>query len=271
MTRQILSSENPHIKLVASLRQKKHRDETGFFVVEGVRLVQEAITSACQFELAVISEEEAGGLRIQQLIDKFEESGCPVIAAPAVLFRKISDTATPQGILAVLKQRSERLADLSTPEGSSLWVILDAIQDPGNVGTIIRTADAAGAAGVILTEGCADLYAGKTTRATMGSLFHIPVVKSSVGECLSFCKDKALPFYVAGVDAAHSYTDANLKEPCAIVFGNEGSGVGEEFSRFSSMNLKIPIVGRAESLNVASAAAIILFEAARQRGISLSL
>ncbi len=269
MTRRILSSDNQYVKLTASLQQKKYRDETGLFVVEGLRLVREALDSSWGIELAMVSDEEAGGLRTQSLIEELGEYGCQIMAVPSALFRKISDTENPQGFLAVVRQRRLRLAELTPQSDSPLWVVLDALQDPGNVGTIIRTADAAGAAGVILSEGCADLFAGKTTRATMGSLFHIPVVKASINECLSFCDENRLALYTAGLEDATRYSEVNLTEPCAIVFGNEGAGVGDEYRRRALLNLKIPIVGRAESLNVASAAAVILFESLRQRGLTL--
>jgi len=171
--------------------------------------------------------------------------------------------------LAVVHQKIRPLEELPTASLSSLWVILDSLQDPGNVGTIIRTADAAGAAGVLLTPECADLYAGKTSRATMGSLFHIPVVTASVDQCVSFCASRGLALYVAGAEAAVSYSDVKLTGPCAIVFGNEGAGVSEDFRRRALLNIKIPIEGKAESVNVATATAVILFEAARQRRFTL--
>ena len=269
MTRQILSPDNQYIRLAASLRHRKYREETGFFIVEGLRLVQEALESSWTFEYAMVADEQGSSEQIRNLTEDIEVRGCPVLSVPLSLYRKVSDTENPQGILAVVRQKRDTLENISTIGQSSLWVILDSLQDPGNVGTIVRTADAAGAAGVILTEGCADLYAGKTTRATMGSLFHIPVVKASVEECSAFCSRQELSLYLACSEASARYSEVDLTSPCAIVFGNEGSGVGEYFRNHTVLNLKIPIVGKAESLNVACAAAVILFEAARQRGLTL--
>jgi TrmH family RNA methyltransferase len=269
LSRQIVSPDNRYIKQTASLRQKKYREDTGLFVVEGIRFVQEALLSSWVLEYAVCSEEMKDSGRIRNLVGKFEDRGIPVLSVGSSLYHKIGETETPQGILAVVRQKNEALETISVTEPSSPWVILDTLQDPGNVGTIIRTADASGAAGILLAGECADLYAGKTTRATMGSLFHIPVCKASVAQCLSFCSQWGLSLYVAGAEAAVVYSDVDLTLPCAVVFGNEGAGVGEEFRRQACLNLKIPIVGRAESLNVASAAAVILFEAARQRGLAL--
>ena len=268
--RTVVSSDNEYVKLASALRQKKRRDETGLFVVEGLRFVQEVVVFAWSAEFAIVADESYNAdLRIQRLVEELIRKGCSVLSVPESLYRKISDTQNPQGILAVVRQQGNFPPD-SLPTGSSLWVILDSLQDPGNVGTIIRTADAAGAAGVILTPECADLYGGKTTRATMGSLFHLPVLSMPTSECLAFCDRYGLTLYVAGAEAATVYSEMNLAAPCAIVFGNEGAGVGAEFRRRAAANIKIPILGRAESLNVASAAAIILFEAARQKGWTLS-
>ena len=265
MIRSIASPENQFIKMASSLRQKKNRDETGLFSVEGVRLVREAIASEYTAKFALVSEKETRTQAVAQLVSRLEELGCPVYIATEALFAKISDTETPQGILLVLEQKKQDLLNFAHVEKNAPWIVLDSLQDPGNVGTIIRTADAAGAAGVILAGNCADVYAGKTVRATMGSLFHLPVVKSSVEECLDFCARNYLPLYVAGAEAATDYTTADLSKAFALVMGNEGAGVGTHFRLPASLTLRIPILGRAESLNVASASAVLLFEAARQR------
>ena len=270
MMRTVVSPDNEFVKLASALRQKKRRDETGLFVVEGLRFVREAVVAAWSVDFAVVAEDSyKEDLRIRLLTDDLIQQGNSVLSVSESLYRKISDTQSPQGILAVVRQRQHFSPD-SMPTGSPLWVILDSLQDPGNVGTIIRTADAAGAAGVILTPECADLYGGKTTRATMGSMFHLPVLRMPTAECLSFCDRHQLALYVAGAEAAKVYAETDLSAPCAIVFGNEGAGVGAEFRQRASANIKIPILGRAESLNVASAAAVILFEAARQKGWTLS-
>ena len=270
MMRMVVSPDNEFVKLASALRQKKRRDETGLFVIEGLRFVREAVVAAWSVDFAIVADESYNeDLRIQLLTEELIRQGCSVLTVSESLYRKISDTQNPQGILAVVRQR-QNFPPESMPQGPTLWVILDSLQDPGNVGTIIRTADAAGAAGVILTPECADLYGGKTTRATMGSLFHLPVLRMPAAECLSFCDRQQLMLYVAGAEAAKVYAETDLSAPCAIVFGNEGAGVGAEFRQRASANIKIPILGQAESLNVASAAAVILFEAARQKGWTLS-
>ncbi len=203
------------------------------------------------------------------LLCRLEQWGSEIFSISGALFQKAADTETPQGLIAVVRKPRKLLTECSVGERMPLWLILDAVQDPGNVGTLVRNADAAGASGVLLTTGCADIYAGKTVRASMGSLFHLPVIKASTTECLDFCRLNLLRLYVADGDAKTNYTDEDLAVPCAIVLGNEGSGVGSDFKQHACAHLRIPIGGLAESLNVASAAAVILFEAARQRGFSL--
>ena len=261
----IASPDNQFVKLAASLRHKKHRDATGLFAVEGIRLAGEAVASDWELQFALVSEPEGSGKANLDLITRLEEQSCAVYSISEALYKKVGDTQTPQGILLVVRQKPKNLSTISASNISAPWIVLDSLQDPGNVGTIIRTADAAGAAGVILTGDCADVYAGKTARATMGSLFHLPVIKASSAECLAFCERSFLPLYVAGAEADMDYTTADLSSAFAVVLGNEGAGVGPDFRSSAATALCIPIPGQAESLNVAAAAAIIMFEAVRQR------
>ena len=265
MTGTIASPDNQYIKMAASLRQKKVRDETGLFAVEGIRLAREAANAGWELKFALVSETESETRQGAAIMEQLKELSCQVYKLKDSLYKKISDTESPQGIFLAVGQQVQEKLSFAVLEISAPWVILDSLQDPGNVGTIIRSADAAGAAGVILAGDCADIYAGKTVRATMGSLFHLPVIKASRVDCLNFCERNLLPLYVAGAEAATDYTAADLSKACALVLGNEGAGVGEAFRLKASSFLRIPILGRAESLNVASAAAILLFEAARQR------
>ena len=269
MIQLLTSPDNQYVKLAASLRQKKYRDETGLFSVEGVRFAKEAVESGWKLQFALVSESAVASAAITELAHKLDMTGCPIFAVPAALYGKIGETDSPQGISLIVRQHCQTLAGINLSDANIPWIVLDSLQDPGNIGTMIRTADAAGAAGVILAGNCADVYAGKTARATMGSLFHLPVIKASVAECLNFFSRGNLPAYVAGAEAATDYTAVNLSGAFAVVFGNEGSGVGAEFRGQLTFAMRIPLLGRAESLNVASAAAVILFEAARQRQLRM--
>ena len=265
----VTSPDNQYVKLAASLKQKKFRDATGFFSIEGLRLAKEAVASGWELQFALVSEREKADGGFDELLFRLDGRACQVIAVTAALYKKISDTETPQGILLVLKQKQQVFPEIPSAVPAP-WLVLDSLQDPGNVGTIIRTADAAGAAGVMLAGECADVYAGKTTRAAMGSLFHLPVIKASASDCLGFFDRHGIPVYVSGAEATSDYRLADLTGAFAVVLGNEGAGVGEAFRSRVPAAIGIPLQGKAESLNVASAAAVILFEAARQRQFQVS-
>lgn len=269
MIREVISRENQYLKLATSLQQKKFRDLLGLFLVEGVHLVQETLAAGWPVEFVLVDAVRATDPQLIELLNLLKRNGADIITIPDKIFKKVAETKTPQGIVAVARQQSKTLNEWISDVESPLWLILDAVQDPGNVGTLVRTADAAGAAGVMLTPGCADIYAGKALRASMGSLFHLPVIKVSVAECLAFCLQHRLRLLVADGTAKKNYAEEDLSGARAVVFGNEGAGVGAEFKQQAEASIRIPLLGQAESLNVASAAAVILFEAARQRGFSL--
>ncbi|HMM21168.1 MAG TPA: RNA methyltransferase [Selenomonadales bacterium] len=268
MTGPIASPQNQLIKTIASLKYKKHRDELGLFAVEGVRSAEELVASDWQTEVCLFTEAAASQARVRSLLTLLAEKHCRTVPVTDAVFNRITDTEKPQGIMLVARQRRWGLADLLSPSGgaSPLLVVLDGIQDPGNVGTVIRTADAAGATGVLLLKNCADPFSGKTVRSTMGSLFHLPIASDvSRDEFLSAIALQPVNLAVTSLEAATPYHQADLAGATAVVFGNEGQGVGPELIAAADCRLIIPLYGRAESLNVAVAAGVVLYEAARQR------
>ena len=275
----IESPSNPKIKLAAQLAKRMAREKTGKFLAEGVRLAEMAAASDWDIDYALVTPHAAGEPRAAAVIAKLEENGVPVALVPESVYQKAGDTQTPQGLLLVLAQKKRSLEDLArltktaaSPADASAavqppcYVVLDRIQDPGNLGTILRTADAAGMAGLILLKGTTDIYSPKVVRAAMGSLFHLPVVSGVTEEAfLSFARESGLCLYATALDAkARPYDAADFTGPTAIVFGNEGQGVSEPLLA-SSETLYIPMYGGAESLNVAVSTAIVLYEAVRQR------
>lgn len=263
----ISSPTNKIIKEVASLKQKKHRDELGLFIAEGVRIVEESAASDWPVHLCIYTEAAAARERTRHVLDRLAAKRCRLVAVSESVYNKLSDTEQPQGIMAVLKKQQSSLAQMLTPVGKvPLIVVLDGIQDPGNAGTIIRTADAAGCTGVIILKGATDIYAGKTVRATMGSLFHLPVWEGvAADELITALTSANIGILATALQNADIYYQADLKKPVAVIFGNEGQGVGRELIDKADGCLTIPLVGTAESLNVAVAAGVILYEAVRQR------
>lgn len=267
MTEIITSPQNPAVKLAASLHQKKHRDETGLFLVEGIRAAEELLrASGWTMEFGLYTEAAMKQERAAKVIASASQR-CRLIQVSEAVFGKAAETENPQGVMFVVKRREIALNDLLTINKRPLLVVLDSIQDPGNIGTLLRTADAAGADGVIITSGSADPFSGKAQRAGMGSIFHLPVVVEAVqDELLNRLAEHKISLIATALEAdSMSYLDANYRQSTAVAFGNEGKGITIQLLTKAEKKVSIPIYGKAESLNVAAAAAVILFEAARQR------
>lgn len=263
----ITSAQNPKIKLAVRLKQKKYRDESGLFLTEGVRLGEEAVRSGWNLKFCVCAETAAVQPRTAALLREIEAAGCSAYCTTESVYEKMSDTKGPQGILLVVEKRAHALVDLRT-EGKNLFLaVLDGVQDPGNVGSIVRTADAVGCDGVILLEPTADLYAPKTVRAAMGSIFHLPIYADVQAQAfVEFSAQHDISLLAAALDRnAASCFAVDLCRPLALVLGNEGNGVREKLLSSCDRKLFIPMKGAAESLNVSVAAAVLLYEVFRQR------
>ena len=285
----ITSLNNQRVKEVANLKQKKYRTESGTFFAEGLRAVQEAVQYADVTEL-FYTEAEAG--RLDEVLkaagnvpaDTKEKSenkknanhnnagtakkrnkaanGIRMYQVDEKVMAKLSDTKAPQGVLAVIRTPEQNLRS----DNNAPVIILDRVQDPGNLGTIIRTADAVGALGLILLEGCVDAYSPKVVRASMGSLFHLPVVQDiTAEEALTWCYRNGYEPAATALKNAQNVYKADISKKMAFLFGNEANGVAEELQAAAETRLFIPMAGLAESMNVAMAAGIILFEGLRQR------
>lgn len=243
----ITSLKNPRILTWKGLKERKGRRETGCFLVEGRKSVEEALASGFEIEALLVDEAMAEAYPVPQ--------GVSCFALPEHVMAAVCDTKTPQGVAAVMRMRSVRTI-------GGRVVALDGVQDPGNVGTIIRTADAAGLDGVILTDQCADVFSPKVLRATMGSVFHLPIMvtedlpgllKQMQGEgtcVISSQLEDASPFYDRG----------EVGQRFALVIGNEGNGVSDAVKSLADKRLMLPMKGRAESLNAAVAAGIMMYE-----------
>lgn len=265
MRERIDSPVNKKIKRTASLHSRKYREKEGLFLAEGIRLAEMAIEADWEIVFALCTAELVGQPRGSKLLNQLEKNGVPVYEVPENIYRKASGTDTPQGILLVMKQQKSRLTELSAAE-NPLYVILDGVQDPGNAGTIIRTADAVGADGVILLKGSVDIFSEKTVRSTMGSLFHLPICPDVTKEELqTFLSNRTLRLYATALDeTANPHFKQDFTGRCAIAFGNEGNGVSQELLAHAEKTY-IPMYGKAESLNVGVSAAVVLYEAIRQR------
>lgn len=266
MTGTVTSLQNATVKLAVALQHKKRRDESGLFIVEGVRACEELLASNWQIECGLYTEAAARQERAASLI---EEAGrrCRMTKVSETVLAKAAETEQPQGVLLIARQVVVPLNQLLT-DASRLLVVIDGVQDPGNMGTLLRTADAAGADAVIVLEGSTDPFGGKALRASMGSIFHLPLAAGiTAADLLTAFSQAKVRLIATALEDATCYAEADFHGLLAIVFGNEGNGVSTELLSHAEQKLYIPIYGQAESLNVAAAAAVILYEAARQRRI----
>jgi TrmH family RNA methyltransferase len=260
----IQSPSNPEIKQIAALHRTKERNETGLFLIEGPHLLKEALDSKlAKIERIYVTERYAQTKEGSQCLQSAARRGIVLTELSEQAFGKAAETETPQGVLAVAAQPKIGLPDLPA---NQMILFLDRVQDPGNVGTIIRTAAAAGAGGVIVAEGGVDPFSGKVVRASQGAIFSLPVVaRVPVSDAVEWAARKGLPVICTSPHSGEVYYQIDLSGAGLLVLGHESQGVSAEMTKAANKLVRIPIIGRAESLNVAIAAAVLLFEAARQR------
>ncbi len=255
----IESSQNKLIKEIKALGERKHRDEKGLFIADGLRFVSE-IPDSMNIDKMIFTESFADKNDISAYRKR---TACYVVSDR--LFKELSETKNPQGIMAVCQRKEIRLTEIIKKNG--FYVIAEEMNDPGNLGTVIRTAHAAGVDGVILSKGSVDLYNPKVLRSTMGSIFKVPVVQNAdLSETAEIMKGKGIKIYAAHLKGKKYHYDLKLDRGCAFMLGNEARGLSDSAAALCDDLVKIPMPGDAESLNASVAAAILIYEAVRQRG-----
>lgn len=240
----ITSTQNAQVKQWQKLKRKKERTKTNTFLVEGFHLVEEAITAGWTIEQLILREET-------ELPEWASHLDAETVSEH--VFKSITDTETPQGIAAVVQMQDKKL------KRHNRILLLDAVQDPGNLGTIIRTADAAGYDAIYVGEGSVDRYNDKVVRATQGSIFHLPVLTADLELLLPELQDNGYTVWAAALEGAVDYRAVTAPEKTALLVGNEGAGIDKRLIAQSDMAVKIPIFGKAESLNVSIATGILLY------------
>ncbi|WP_325058518.1 TrmH family RNA methyltransferase [Lentibacillus cibarius] len=240
----ITSLQNEKVKKWMKLHKRKGRNQTGLFLAEGFHIVEEAYKSGWEIAEIIIAEETACPDWGRHL---------PIVTVSKKIMQHITQTETPQGIVATVNIKP------STEVLGNTVLLIDAVQDPGNLGTIIRTADAAGFSAVMLGEGTVDLYNDKVIRSTQGSLFHLPVVQTNLQEKIPELQKRGYTVWAAALQDADSYESLRVSEKQALIVGNEGSGIRDEIIHLVDQSVSIPIYGKAESLNVSVAAGILMY------------
>lgn len=254
----IESKDNLIIKETKKLKDKKSRLEQDKFLVEGFRFVGEALVSSFEVSSIFISDAQLERWKNYNIEEKLQKS-TKVYLVKDKIFESLCSTDTPQGIVAVVSNKN-----VGINNSRGFYILTDKIQDPGNMGTIIRTAHAAGALGVIITSGTVDVYNEKTLRATMGAIFNIPIIEDKNLAQVKILKENGFKLVASSLDTEKNFYEANLTEKVIIAVGNEGNGISEEIIAICDEKVKIPMPGNAESLNVAIAASVMMFETVRQ-------
>ena len=252
---EILSAKNTRIKELKKLHKKKYREESQTYLIEGFHLVEEAIKNNQTLTQIYLTKKG-----FEQWGHWLEEQGLTALFLVSdEVMKSLSDLPTPQGILAVVP-----MAKVDTSQLTGSWLLLDNVQDPGNVGTMIRTADAAGLSGIILGEGTADRHSTKVMRSMQGSNFHLPIITMNLQEAVLLFKKQQTPIYGTELNEfAVVYSEIPPQKDFALIMGNEGQGVSKELLACTDKNLYIPIKGQAESLNVGIAAGILMYHLTR--------
>jgi RNA methyltransferase, TrmH family len=264
----ITSGQNENVKEILALREKRERDASHHFLIEGYRELLRAVDVSWKIEKLFICEELFLGSNEGSLIKRIVAQGVPIYVCSRSVFEKFSYRDRPDGLLAIAKQKYHSLEDLAKKlnhKKSPLFVVAEAIEKPGNLGTILRSSDAVNADGLIVCDRCTDIYNPNVVRASIGTLFTVPVVESSSQDALAWLKQQGIAILAATPSGSLEFTQVNMKGPLAIAVGTEQLGLSELWMQQADVKTRIPMCGVADSLNVAMATTLLLYEALRQR------
>jgi len=259
MPRQVTAFSNSTVKRLRSLRDKKARRAEGLFLAEGLRIIAEARDSGRLPEIIAFSAEGARHKLAAEIIAATEAAGGEAIETDPDILSKMSGKDNPQMLVAAYRQRTATLTDIDR-SAAPLWLVAQALRDPGNIGTILRTGDAAGAGGLILIDDSADPFSVEAVRASMGAIFTQSVATARWDEFLPWLRAGPGQLVGTSLRTSQDYIEANYKKPCFILIGNEQQGLPAAYEDACDLLVKIPMAGRADSLNAAMAAAVMAFQ-----------
>jgi RNA methyltransferase, TrmH family len=260
----ITSTSNPQIKTIRKLRERKERQQSGLFFIEGLRIVAEAISQQARIETLIVAPELLSSDFGRDLIKQETQKGSRILEVSAEVFESLASKEGPQGLAAVLHQAIFPLEQVCLKD-NDLWVALDAVADPGNLGTILRTLDGVGGQGVILLDQCTDPYDPTSVRASMGALFDLKIVKSSFEAFAAWKQNNHVALIGTSGAAQQDYHLLSYPRPLVLLMGSERQGLLEKHIRLCDHLVSIPMKGKSDSLNLAVATAITLYEIYNQQ------
>ena len=266
MPRQITAFSNPLVKHARSLREKRHRRDSGQFLAEGLRILTEARESGRVPRTLFFAGPSAAHPLVRTLVEAVEVAGGEAVETTADILGKLSGKDNPQAVVGVFDEFGPTLADLDR-NASGIWLVAERLRDPGNLGTMLRTGDAVGAGALILVGECVDPFSVEAVRASMGALFTVPVVRTEWKPFLGWLRSGPGQLVGLSLDTEHDYRAARYEAPTFLLTGNEAQGMPDEYAAACDLLVKIPMLGRADSLNAAVATAVMAYEVlAQQRG-----
>ena len=260
----ITSKSNQAIKQYRKLLDRKERQQTGLALVEGVRIVIEAVSQGMDIDCLIVAPDLLTSPAGKEAVFQMEETGVTVIVVSAPVFQTLAQKDGPQGIAAVIRQRWETLDRLTLTPGA-LWVALDSVQDPGNLGTILRTLDAVGGAGVILLDHSTDPYSPTALRASMGAAFSQKLVKTTTSQFVEWKQNRDITVIGTSGDSNRDYHLIEYPDPLVVLMGSERQGLKPEQMEICDSLVRIPMIGQSDSLNLSVATAVVLYEVFNQR------
>ncbi|MCP5492093.1 MAG: RNA methyltransferase [Chlamydiales bacterium] len=260
----ITSAQNPQLKAAKKLKDRKGRDSSGDFVIEGYRELSRA--ADVDVHALFVCPDLYLGSNEGALIDTLYKRGATVLELPEDLFRKLSFRDRPDGLFAIAKQPNKTLSDIKLSDNPFL-LVAQGIEKPGNLGSILRSCDAVGVDGCVVVDRCTDIYNPNVVRASVGTLFTVPTVETNTAELFAYLKEHQISIVATTPDAQDEYTHVDLTGPVAIAVGTEQLGLSDEWLNAAEIKVRIPMRGQADSLNVASATTLMLYEVLRQRSL----
>ena len=262
----ISSRDNQYLKAARALSSKKERQAQGAFLLEGLRLCEEALKAAWPLRYALVAEEYLAKPRLVSLLAELEQQNCPIYSVPENFLTQVSDTKQSQGVLLVAELPAP---STELPQNADFVLLGDRLSDPGNLGTLLRTAWATGVQAVVLTPGSADIFSPKVVRASMGAVLRLPVYQAATDkDALALLQVRGLHLLATAAEQGTPYNQVKLTEPLAWVLGSEAFGLSEFWLAAANQNVYLPMAPDVESLNVATAGAVLLYQTAAARGFA---
>ena len=267
---EITSLQNPRIKAALRLRSSRQRRKQGRLLIDGLREIGRAIQAGIHLIEGFFCPQKADSGQLQKLLDLWAKTGTPLWQVSPAVMEKLAYGQREEGMVAVAEMPSRRLEDLVVPD-RPVVAVLEGVEKPGNIGAVLRSADGAGIAAVLLADCPVDLWNPNTIRASLGCVFTMPMAISRSLQVLDWLRERGMRMYAARVDGSILYTEADLRPPAAIVLGSEAEGLSPIWAGPDIQAIRIPMRGQADSLNISVAAAVLFYESLRQQGLSGAL